>query len=380
MQLINAPTYFAPPERKSSDEIQQDVISISNNPVIDSLMTISNGLFAVINDKRQVISLNDSFLKLMGIENVKEALGLRPGEYVKCIHACEMPAGCGTSEYCSTCGAVLSIIAAMETKKPQDQTCALTVEKDNQNLDLYFSVRSCPIYVEDKIFVLLFLQDISIQQYRACLESSFFHDINNILCALTMKSGLLATKQQVPQEKLQELAIIVQRVVQEVSIQNNMMKSIEPNYQPLYSEVSVNSLLREVELVFQEHPLTLKRNVAVAFPPYDLNLTTDFHLTCRIVVNMVTNALEATRDGGTVRVFTEPGANTLTLCVWNEGCIPDETRKRIFQRNFSTKGTVGRGFGTSSMKLFGEKILGGRVTFETSEEAGTFFRFTQIYP
>jgi len=136
----------------------------------------------------------------------------------------------------------------------------------------------------------------------------------------------------------------------------------------------------KVELVFQEHPLTLKRNVAVAFPPYDLNLTTDFHLTCRIVVNMVTNALEATRDGGTVRVFTEPGANTLTLCVWNEGCIPDETRKRIFQRNFSTKGTVGRGFGTSSMKLFGEKILGGRVTFETSEEAGTFFRFTQIYP
>ncbi|MDU0460952.1 MAG: sensor histidine kinase [Geobacteraceae bacterium] len=343
-------------------------------------MTISNGLFAVINDKRQVISLNDSFLKLMGIENVKEALGLRPGEYVKCIHACEMPAGCGTSEYCSTCGAVLSIIAAMDTRKPQDQTCALTIEKDNQNLDLYFSVRSCPIYVEDKVFVLLFLQDISIQQYRACLESSFFHDINNILCALTMKSGLLATKQQAPQEKLQELAIIVQRVVQEVSIQNNMMKSIEPNYQPLYSEVSVNNLLREVELVFQEHPLTLMRNVEVAFPTYDLRLTTDFHLTCRIIVNMVTNALEATREGGTVRVFTEPGANTVTLCVWNEGCIPEEIRRRIFQRNFSTKGTIGRGFGTSSMKLFGEKILGGRITFETSEEAGTFFRFAQIYP
>lgn len=380
MLLKNAPTHFAPPERKSSDEIQQDVISISNNPVIDSLMTISNGLFAVINDKRQVISLNDSFLKLMGIENVKEALGLRPGEYVKCIHACEMPAGCGTSEYCSTCGAVLSIIAAMDTRKPQDQTCALTIEKDNQNLDLYFSVRSCPIYVEDKVFVLLFLQDISIQQYRACLESSFFHDINNILCALTMKSGLLATKQQAPQEKLQELAIIVQRVVQEVSIQNNMMKSIEPNYQPLYSEVSVNNLLREVELVFQEHPLTLMRNVEVAFPTYDLRLTTDFHLTCRIIVNMVTNALEATREGGTVRVFTEPGANTVTLCVWNEGCIPEEIRRRIFQRNFSTKGTIGRGFGTSSMKLFGEKILGGRITFETSEEAGTFFRFAQIYP
>lgn len=379
MQFEYAHTHFAEPRRKTKAEMQQDVAAITNNPVIDCLMSISNGLFAVLNDKRQLVALNDAFLKLMGIENVEEALGLRPGEYVHCVHACEMPGGCGTSEYCSTCGAVLSILAALETRTPHEETCALTVEKDNQNIELYFLVRSCPIFIESCVFILLFLQDISSQQYRACLESSFFHDINNILCGLTMKSELLTAKSLPSQEEIHELNTIVQRIVQEVSIQRNMMMAMEPTYHPLYTEVSINSLLSEIELVFRDHPLTLKRTVKVDYPADDFVLTTDFHLTCRIVVNMVTNALEVTPEGGTVRVFTELAANSFTLCVWNEGAIPEDIAKRIFQRNFSTKGALGRGFGSYSMKLFGEKILGGRVSFESSEAAGTTFRFAQIH-
>jgi len=49
-----------------------------------------------------------------------------------------------------------------------------------------------------------------------------------------------------------------------------------------------------------------------------------------------------------------------------------EVQKQIFQRSFSTKGS-GWGIGTYSMKLFGEKYLGGTVSFESSEEEGTTF-------
>mgnify|MGYP006293419399 CR=1 len=37
----------------------------------------------------------------------------------------------------------------------------------------------------------------------------------------------------------------------------------------------------------------------------------------------------------------------------------------LFKRSFSTKG-VGRGIGTYSMKLFGEKYLKGKVDFKNS--------------
>ena len=371
-------THFAPAERKSGLELDDDIKRATTNAFISGLMTIANGLFAVLNDKRQVVALNDSFIKLLGVEDAGQILGLRPGETVKCIHACEMPGGCGTSEYCSTCGAVVSIVTAMETRQPQERTCALTVEKDNQKVDLYFNIRSCPLVVDGDLFVLLFLQDISMQQYRACLDRTFFHDINNILCALVGKSELLSLRGQPSEEKLQELHHIVLRISQEIAIQNSLQKSLDASYKPLYSDVKVNSILSEVEQLFHDHPLTAHRSLEVRLAPYDIKVTTDFHLASRIVINMVTNALEASPEGGTVKVSTEPAQNAILFCVWNAGVIPEDVARRIFQRNFSTKGSMGRGFGTYSMKLFGEQVLGGSVRFSTSEEEGTTFRFTLL--
>jgi sensor histidine kinase regulating citrate/malate metabolism len=47
--------------------------------------------------------------------------------------------------------------------------------------------------------------------------------------------------------------------------------------------------------------------------------------------------------------------------------------KQIFQRSFTTKGELGRGVGTYSMRLLGGQYLGGHVHFTTSEEEGTEF-------
>jgi signal transduction histidine kinase len=91
---------------------------------------------------------------------------------------------------------------------------------------------------------------------------------------------------------------------------------------------------------------------------------------------MVTNALEATEPGGTVKVFIEPGGNSVTFCVWNRKHIPQKDALRIFTRNFTTKKQPGHGLGTYSMKFFGETILGGIVGFTSTELEGTTFRLS----
>lgn len=376
--VSNVPTYFAPPERKAGNDLNEDIRRATRNDFINGLMTIANGLFAVLNDKRQVVAVNDSFIKLLGIEDTGQILGLRSGECVNCIHSCEMPGGCGTSEYCSTCGAVVSIMAALETRQPQERTCALVIEKDSQKVDLYFSVRSCPLIVDDTLYVLLFLQDISMQQYRACLDRTFFHDINNILCALVGKSELLSRQTMPDKEKMEDLHQIALRICQEVAIQNSLQKSLDVSYKPLYSEIKANSILKEVNQLFSDHPLTTNRILEIEYAPYDVVLFTDFHLASRIVINMVTNALEATSDGDKVTLSLETQHNSITFCVWNPGVIPADISRRIFQRNFSTKSNMGRGFGTYSMKLFGEQVLGGSVCFDSTEEQGTMFRLTLL--
>ena len=82
-----------------------------------------------MNEHRQIVALNDTFLKMLGISDAEEKLGLRPGEAVDCIHAHEMDGGCGTSKYCSSCGAAIAIVTCIDEDRPAEKICALTANK-----------------------------------------------------------------------------------------------------------------------------------------------------------------------------------------------------------------------------------------------------------
>jgi len=373
------PTHFAPAERDSPSRLAEDIRALTGNQLLDGLMNIANGLFAVLNERRQILALNESFLKLMGIEDASEILGLRPGEYVKCVHACEMPGGCGTSPYCATCGAVISIMSALESDHPQENFCSITVEKDNKEVELLFQVRCCPMGIGDSRYILFFLHDVSVQQQRANLDSAFLHDINNILTAMLGKSELFQIKGVWDEKRFGELHKLMTRLVHEFAMHREVCGTLSPAYQPFYCEVSVGSILDDLAETFAGHPLCADVNLELAKPEQSSTLVTDPSLVNRILVNMVTNALEATAPGGTVKVFVEQEGNAVSFCVWNEKHIPPKDALRIFTRNFTTKKQpLGHGVGTYSMKLFGEKILGGIVDFSTSASEGTTFRLTLL--
>lgn len=90
---------------------------------------------------------------------------------------------------------------------------------------------------------------------------------------------------------------------------------------------------------------------------------------------MIINALEASDEEATVRLTTRVEPTHITWEVWNDGFIPDQIQKRVFQRHFSTKANFGRGLGTFSMQLFGERYLKGKVSFTSTAADGTTFRF-----
>jgi len=91
---------------------------------------------------------------------------------------------------------------------------------------------------------------------------------------------------------------------------------------------------------------------------------------------MVKNALEASPEGYTVTLGVDKSTAGFNFWVHNATVISASYHQRIFQRDFSTKGS-GRGLGTYSMKLLG-RFLSGDVSFESSPEGGT--RFTLILP
>lgn len=367
-------TYFATPEKAPEDQLGVEVRIANESAVVCAMLQSVSGLLAVLNEHRQILALNDSFIKTLGINDPEEVLGLRPGEALHCIHADKAPAGCGTTKFCSTCGAAVAIVASLGQDVPTERLCALTVQKGGKDVNVALSVRSQPVTIGGRRFLLLLVHDVTVEHRRAALERTFFHDINNMLTVLVQSCDVLALRDK------SELAEVISGTAnllhREVAIQQYLSSVDTGQYRPIWCTCNVTKVVVQLRQFFARHPVAEGKMIEYAEPVPDLVLTTDISALLRVVSNMVLNALEATGDGGIVRVWVEHQAGQVAFCVWNQAAIPDEIRRRLFQRNFSTKAKAGRGIGTFSMKLLGEEVLGGRVTFTSSEKKGTVFRFS----
>ena len=368
---------FASPERASKETLCDLVELLARNPVVDQLLTNVGGLIAVLNEHRQILAVNGPFLETFGISDPAQTLGLRPGEAVGCIHAHDSPDGCGTGRYCPTCGAVIAIVTALADHSPVERDCVLTAKRDGVEKDLFVRVRACPITVEEHTLLLIFLLDRTAEQCHAAMERIFIHDMKNLVHALTIIGDVMETKALPGSERnTRGVQQIAARFAKQLKMQATLSGGDPSNYQPALLPIPLTLVIQDLRDTFSGHIAARDKCLEFSENVPDRVIETDDSLIQRVLMNMVLNALEATEEGGRVRVWVEDTHGSVTFAVWNKSSIPARIALRVFQRNFSTKAELGRGLGTYSMKLFGEKCLGGKVDFTSNDDEGTVFRFT----
>lgn len=367
----NMDTYYASPERHSGSELQSEISGISNNELINSLLYSVGGLLAVLNEQRQILSVNTTLLKKLGIRNIKEILGLRPGEMLHCIHSHDTPAGCGTGPHCASCGAAIAIVTGLDSGKPAERNCCIQTESGR---DLFFNVRACPLLFHGHKLLLLFIHDRTEEQNNAAVSRVFFHDLNNSLTALLGMSELM--EQESP-EKTHDLAEgvhrISKRVYNEIRIQQFLTDGIPENYRLDVEPVHLSEIFSDFEQIARNHPRTSAKKLLTPDKIEQLTLFTDRTLLMRVLLNLLLNAFEAEPAGGSVSLGYTASEDQVEFTVRNAAVIPPYLQGRIFQRNFSTKNETGRGLGTWSAKLFAGKFLKGGLTFTSTPAEGTVF-------
>jgi len=370
-------TYFAPAERASAEAVRQAAEAVASNPVMDAALRSFSGVLMVLNAERQILALNDEFLRFLGCPDPQAAIGLRPGEALHCVHANDNPeGGCGTALACRSCGAVVAIVGSMDADAPREAECLLTARMpDGREVPFEFLVRSSPIHLDGRLLVVISLQDIRDQKRREALEAIFLHDLMNTVFALD--SVLRQIPQQPPEERealLNDAARMASRLVAEVAEQRDIINMEKGNFKPNLVATSINDVCDAAKSFVASVACGRGKRFACTADPAVPIFTTDPVLLARALCNLLKNALEATPADGNVRLACRIESGRLVFDVWNPGAMPPGVAARVFHRYFSTKGQRGRGLGTYGAKLIVQRYLGGRITFTTSETQGTTFR------
>jgi signal transduction histidine kinase len=173
-------------------------------------------------------------------------------------------------------------------------------------------------------------------------------------------------------ESVESIKSASQQLLEEVDSHRRLLAAEKGDLAVKLSRIRSLSVVGQVTRKMSKPAAWRDRPIVIEANSEEFELLTDHTLLRRVLFNMVKNALEASSPGEEVRIACETSQSGGVFRVHNKQRIPRAVALQIFQRSFSTKGE-GRGIGTYSMKLFGEKYLKGRVWFTTSEEGTTFF-------
>lgn len=290
------------------------------------------------------------------------------------MHSGDESLGCGTSENCGFCGAVNAILESQKTLTKSIKETRITTLIDEKLKSWDLNITSSPVTISENKYYIITIQDISSEKRRSALERIFFHDLLNSVGGL---NGLLAIlKDGISPEELPELISLSEEASREILDEIILHKHIRAaedgdlrvNIESVNSLELLDSSIRKISF----HESGQNKKVIISDDSANVDFETDKILLQRVIINLIKNALEATRQSESVIVGIKDKVDKISFWVKNDLVIPTDVQMQIFQRSFSTKG-LGRGTGTYSIRLLSENYLKGKVSFISNETFGTVF-------
>ena len=349
----------------------EDETLLKDSMFIRKLVDSIPDALMILNDKFEAIFSNSKLLQFVGLAGPENIIGKRPGAILHCRNALDPNfEGCGTTENCKYCGLFKAAGCGLEGKVAQDECRILTL--DNNAMDL--KVWATPILFAGHNYTIITLADNSAVKRREILEHVFFHDIMNSAGGI---NGLARLMHESPElVNMNEISEMIftssEHLIEEIRSQRQIRNAENGNLEMEVSVVNIFELFRDVKDSYSSHSVARGKSIEISPGTENICVQTDPVLVRRVIGNMTKNALEASVKGDTITLSGKRYCRGAVLTVHNPCFMPEEVQRQLFARSYSTKGS-GRGLGTYSMKLFGEKYLQGKVYFESSELAGTTF-------
>lgn len=180
------------------------------------------------------------------------------------------------------------------------------------------------------------------------LATALAHEIGTPLNIISGRAETVLREMPASDRRRDELTIIVEQIDRIVGMIRALLDTVRPA-KPEIRSVDVGGLIHGV-LPLLRHAARVKHQTLVADIPASLpTVLADANQLQQLVINLVVNAVEATPDGGEVRIRAMAGVDGdragVRVTVHDTGPgIPEDLRARVFQPFFTTK-PPGRGTG-----------------------------------
>ena len=367
-------TYFAPAGRSTPDELRRSSQRLKEAVNLQSAVNAMPIAVAVLDKHRQIVLTNRRLLSLLS-SSEEALLGKRPGEALDCMHWRSGPDGCGTARPCTFCGAVNAILETQTDGVQHERECRLRRQPPLSPEVFDLHVTTSETEIDGEKFTICAIQNQEVQKRFQVLTRAFYHDVLNTAGGIRGFADFLLRKASPAdaQGPLNLIAGMAEQLVEEIRSQRDLTEAESGDLRLEFDAVAPRELLERLVSLYSKHASAEQRSI-VARKTWEGVMVTDHRLLSRVLGNMLKNALEATPPGGSVHVDCQFQDDQVTFSVHNAAVMDEEVRSQIFQRSFSTKAPSGRGIGTYSIKLLGERYLGGTVDFTSQAPEGTVFR------
>mgnify|MGYP005843839065 CR=1 FL=1 len=198
------------------------------------------------------------------------------------------------------------------------------------------------------------------------------HEVKNPLTSMRLSLYSIEKKSSWKMDFNEDLEII-KEAMDRVSRTMEDLLHFSTDTKIMLKEVDINELLKEIVHEFtmqQKDTLIIETSLKKPIPP----VLADSEKMREIFRNLISNAIAATTNGGTIRVTSNHSFDRVVVTVedWGSGISP-EIRQKIFEPFFTTKQS-GTGLGLAIAK---KNIEAHRGTIEVESEAwGTKFTVT----
>lgn len=285
-----------------------------------------------------------------------------------------------TAIFLSACGTIGGLFAALVTRlfvRPVDDLISAT----KKAADGDFSVRVRPEYAFKEISELaenfnnMMAELEGIELFRSGFINDFSHEFKTPLVSIRGFAKQLENDDITDEEKKLYAGIIVSECERLSNMSKNilLLSKLENQQYTAKKEVfSLDEQLRKSILLFQRE--IEDKNIELDIDLSDTEYNGDEELMSQIWINLLSNALKYTHEGGFIGVELFTRSREVCVKIKDNGAgIKKESLDRIFDKFYqedSSRKSAGNGLGLPLVRRIVE-ILGGRISVESEYGNGT---------